>query len=133
MENQKQFMRFALVGGVVAATYVALYLLFMAAGLTQSLSNAGAFLLAVALQYVGQASFTFGARLDDAPQVTRFGLMICCGLITSAVITGVAGPAMGLPHWLAAVIVTVVLPLQNYLIMTRWVFLTPGDKMDAAQ
>lgn len=133
MENPKQFMRFALVGGVVAATYVALYLLFMAVGLTQSLSNAGAFLLAVALQYVGQASFTFGARLDDAPQITRFGLMICCGLITSALITGVAGPSLGLPHWLSAVIVTMVLPFQNYLIMTRWVFLTPREKMDATQ
>ncbi|WP_370400222.1 GtrA family protein [Sulfitobacter sp. JB4-11] len=126
-------MRFALVGIVVAATYVALYLLFMAVGLTQSLSNAGAFLLAVALQYVGQAGFTFGAKLSDAPQATRFGLMICCGLITSALITGVFGPGIGLPNWLSAVVVTVVLPFQNYLIMTRWVFLTPGKRVDATQ
>jgi putative flippase GtrA len=116
------FLRFALVGGLVAMLYIALYLVFLQIGFAQPVANALAFLLAVAVQYVGQAGFTFQSRLNDAPQITRFVLMIGCGLITSAIITGAVGPLLSLPDWAAALAVTLILPLQNYVIMTRWVF-----------
>tara|TARA_R110002049_G_scaffold44333_6_gene130168 strand:- start:25620 stop:26012 length:393 start_codon:yes stop_codon:yes gene_type:complete len=118
-------LRFALVGGLVAASYVLLYLTFLAIGLTQVVANAAAFLLAVVLQYAGQAAFTFERRLLDRAQMLRFAVMIGLGFVTSAVITGVIAPEIGLAPWAAATAVTILLPVQNYVFMTLWVFAAP--------
>lgn len=122
MRSRGQILRFAGVGVFVAALYIILYTLLLRIGFAQFAANATAFLLAVAVQYVAQAGFTFGKNLADRAQVARFVAMIVCGLITSALITGLIGPAFGWSDWLSAACVTVVLPVQNYLIMARWVF-----------
>lgn len=127
MRDRAHIWRFALVGVAVAGLYVVLYLAFLALSLAQPVANAAAFLLAIAFQYVAQARFTFAAPLKDAAQITRFTVMITAGLITSALITGWIGPALALPDWAAAVAVTVILPIQNFILMSRWVF-TPAQK-----
>ena len=116
------FLRFALVGTVVAGLYVALYLVLLEVGLAKALANTIAFLIAVTVQYVGQAAFTFEATLKDFPQITRFGVMIGLGVVTSTLITAFIGPMLGLADWISALAVTVVLPLQNFLLMRCWVF-----------
>ncbi len=122
-----QLVRFALVGVTVAALYVGLYLAFLRLGLPQVAANALAFLIAVAVQYIGQAAFTFERRLNDRPQMIRFAAMIALGLAMSALITG---HGLGLPDWAAAVFVTLWLPIQNYLFMTLWVFVSPQPTTD---
>ncbi|WP_299957054.1 GtrA family protein [uncultured Roseobacter sp.] len=114
--------RFALIGGLVALTYFLLYLAFLQLGMARGVANGLAFLLAICLQYVGQAGFTFGRRLDDPQQVLRFVVMVGTGLVVSGLITGVIFPALGIADWIAAATVTVVLPVQNYVFMTVWVF-----------
>lgn len=130
MAGSRRIFRFALVGAAVAALYVALYAGFLALGLAQVLANALAFLIAVAVQYLGQAGFTFEAPWRDGAQALRFGVMISLGLVTSALITGLLGPAFGWPALVAAIVVTLVLPLQNYVIMSRWVFARGCDQME---
>lgn len=115
-------LRFALVGSFVAGLYVVLYLVFLEMGIAKALANTIAFLIAVTVQYVGQAAFTFEATLKDFPQITRFGVMIGLGVVTSTLITAFIGPMLGLADWISAVAVTVVLPVQNFLLMRRWVF-----------
>lgn len=122
MPDLGRLIRFAFVGASVALIYVALYVGFLALGWWQVAANGAAFLLAVLVQYVGQAGFTFQARLGDGPQILRFGWMIGCGLLTSAVITGALAPAMEVRPAVAALLVALVLPVQNYIIMSRWVF-----------
>lgn len=122
MADLSRLLRFACVGASVALIYIALYLAFLAFGWAQALANAAAFGVAVAFQYVAQAGFTFRAKLKDGGQALRFAWMIGCGLVTSALITGVLAPAAGLSDALAALIVTFLLPVQNYLLMSRWVF-----------
>jgi len=117
-----QLLRFAIVGGLVAASYIAFYLVLLSMSVAQPLANATAFLLAVALQYVGQASFTFRQQLADRDQIVRFVCMIGLGLATSAVITGILAPLLRLGDLVAALVVTVVLPVQNYLLLSAWVF-----------
>lgn len=117
-----QVLRFALVGGLVALAYVAGYLLLLALSVPQMLANGAAFLAAVALQYVGQAGFTFRRKLADRAQVLRFIVMIGLGLITAAVITGWLAAPLGLSDWAAALSVALILPVQNYIFMTLWVF-----------
>ena len=125
--------RYAIVGVSVAALYVALYAGFLALGMAQMLANGLAFLLAVAMQYFGQAGFTFGAPWRDGAQGMRFGVMISLGLVSSAVITGLVGPAFGWPVLAASGVVTLVLPIQNYLIMSRWVFHSGHDPLEKHQ
>lgn len=116
--------RFALIGGLVALSYLLLYLGFLALDLPRGLANALAFASAICLQYVGQAGFTFRKRLLNNAQMARFGVMVTLGFVTSAVITVWLAPGLGLPDWAAAATVTVVLPVQNYIIMSAWVFAT---------
>ncbi|WP_299153560.1 GtrA family protein [uncultured Tateyamaria sp.] len=133
MGHPAKILRFTCVGATVALLYIALYLGLLALAFAQPVANSTAFLLAVAVQYAGQAAFTFRAPLKDGPQITRFVAMIGCGLLSSALITGIAQPALGLPHWGAAVIVTLVLPIQNYLIMSRWVFAYGSNPAETSQ
>lgn len=120
-------LRFACVGTAVAALYISLYAVFLWLGLPQFVANGLAFLLAVAVQYSGQAGYTFGAPMADRRQIGRFIAMIACGFVTSAIITGWLAPGLGLTPVAAAVTVALILPVQNYLIMSRWVFMRASD------
>jgi len=123
-----QILRFAIVGGTVAALYVLLYLAFLGLGLPQPLANAFAFILAVVVQYVGQSWWTFRQPLRAPDQMVRFGCTIGLGWLVSALITGLIGPGLGWADWLAAAVVTVVLPIQNYVIFRAWVFAGAGQQ-----
>ncbi|MBQ0805492.1 MULTISPECIES: GtrA family protein [unclassified Sulfitobacter] len=127
---QHKLIRFGIVGGGTALAYVLLYLTFLAADLPQVLANGLAFLLAVMLQYVGQAAFTFGRQLNDFGQILRFVVMVGLGFASSALITAVLPAMTGTPDWTAAAIVTVYLPVQNYIFMTLWVFASPFSKTE---
>lgn len=117
-----QLFRFAIVGALVALVYVLAYVALLSLGMNQPLANAVAFLGAIALQYVGQASFTFGKRINDHAQMVRFFCMTGLGFLTAALVTGIIGPMLEAPNWASAVAVTIILPVQNYIIMTVWVF-----------
>ena len=126
MSRLNQLCSFALVGGTTAGVYVSLYLILLHAGLHQEFANALAFGSAVILQYVGQARLTFDRQLNDPRQMIRFGLMVTGGAVTSSLITGAAASYFALPPWAAALIVTVILPIQNFLFMSLWVFAKPN-------
>ena len=130
METGGTIIRFALVGTGVAALYVLLYLALIAMGLGVFPANALAFLTAVAVQYLGQTAFTFRTSLRDPHQAIRFAVMIGFGLMTSALITDLVGPAMGWAAFVSAAIVTLVLPVQNFVIMSRWVFARRRSQME---
>lgn len=125
-----KLVRFAIVGGGTALAYVLLYLAFLAFGLGQMLANGMAFLLAIVLQYAGQARFTFGQPLNNRAQIIRFCVMVGLGFVTSALITGPIAPLAGLPDWAAALVVTITLPVQNYVFMTLWVFAVPASRRE---
>ena len=117
-----QLARFALVGTTVALVYVAGYLLLLEVGINQPLANALAYLIAISAQYLGQAAYTFGKPINDSAQIGRFVVMTGLGFLTSAAITGQIGPFLNASNWAAAVAVILILPIQNYVIMTLWVF-----------
>lgn len=119
---EPRFVRFALVGGFVALVYIGCYVALMRLGLYQPLANGLAFAICVAVQYVGQTLYTFRQNLAVPTQIVRFLIMICCGLVVSALITGGLAPAIGLTDWVAAVVVSVVLPVQNYIFLKLWVY-----------
>lgn len=120
-----ELMRFGIVGGTVAAAYVVAYLALLHIGVAQVAANAVAFLLAIVLQYAGQAIFTFRRDWAAAGQMLRFGVMTGLGFAVSALITGFVGPKAGLTDAQAALVVVFWLPIQNYIIMKIWVFSGP--------
>ncbi|NNE51438.1 MAG: GtrA family protein [Sulfitobacter sp.] len=122
MRTGGTMVRFALVGVGVAGLYVLAYLVLLHLGVAQALANALAFGLAVAVQYIGQAAFTFDRKLADSWQFLRFSVMIGLGFLTSALVTGWIGPHLGLSDGVSALMVTVILPLQNFILMSLWVF-----------
>ena len=121
-ETRSIVFRFAVVGTIVAACYVIFYLTLLALGLSQPFANIIAFLTAVAIQYVGQALWTFRRPLAIPTQIGRFLGTIGLGLVVSALITGVLGPSFGWSSWVSAVLVTLVLPVQNFIFFRIWVF-----------
>jgi len=125
---QAQLLRFAVVGTGVAALYVLMYLAFLALGLNQPVANFLAFLVAVSVQYVGQTLWTFRKPLGRPDQIIRFACTIGLGLLVSAGITGVMGPALNWPDAVSAAVVAVVLPVQNYLIFRIWVFAEASEQ-----
>ena len=129
-QSQGTFWRFAIVGASVAAIYILLYLGLLTMGLPQPLANLAAFLLAVAFQYVAQTTWTFRQPLALPNQISRFLVTITLGLLVSALITGTLGPALDWPNWISAAIVTIVLPVQNYLFFRNWVFTGQNDPVE---
>ncbi|WP_386176377.1 GtrA family protein [Sulfitobacter sp. R86518] len=122
--------RFGVVGAATALSYMALYPAFLAAGVSQPGANAVAFFLAIVLQYIGHALFTFRRRLINRSQITKFSIMVSCGFGVSMLVTGPVAVALGMPAWAAALAVALYLPVQNYILMTLWVFVLPHPKTE---
>ncbi len=125
-KKKGQVIRFAMVGIGVAVIYVLLYLAFLELGINQVTANIVAFLLAVVVQYLGQTVFTFHKPLGLPDQIIRFICIIGLGLLVSALITGFLGPSLGWPNWISAALVTIILPVQNFLFFKIWVFTETG-------
>lgn len=128
MSLRKRLIRFGIVGGGVAVYYLAAYLLLLRSGMGAFAANSLAFGTAILLQYLGQAAFTFAAPLADRSQIIRFALMVGLGFVTSLLVTTGLAPLLSLSPALAALIVVLFLPVQNYLIMSFWVFVRPDQR-----
>lgn len=122
--------RFALVGGATAGAYVVLFLALLELGVARFAANAVAFGCAVLLQYTGHALFTFDRKLAHGGQISRFAIMISLGFVASAILIGPFAQYTGAPDWSVAALVTVYLPVQNYILLTLWVFASPLEKTD---
>lgn len=118
----RQFLRFALVGTTVALVYALGYNLLRWLTLGPALSSTLAYLLAITVQYIGHASFTFRKRARDGGQVLRFVLLNTLGLVVAVALTeGLTGPVAA-PDWVASLAVVIVLPILNWFVMRLWVF-----------
>lgn len=117
-----QLLRFAAVGGTVAALYVGLFAFLRAEGLAEGLANTIAFAAAICVQYIGQTVLTFREPLVEPGQMLRFGLTVGLGYVVAAIITSLAGPALGWADWFSAGVVAALLPVQNFIIFRVWVY-----------
>lgn len=129
-ERGQRILRFGVVGIGNTVTYVGGYLLLRTMGLEEAVANCLAFACAVALQYVAHARYTFRTELRNPAQFTRFLTTIGAGLAVSTVITGPVAAVFALPDWLAATVVTIVLPVQNFILMSLWVYSRSPSRTD---
>lgn len=123
--DNRQGLRFAIVGLAVAAFYVVAYSALVNTGLSNVIANVVAFMSAIVIQYIGQTRWTFRKPLKVRRQWLRFGTMISVGLIYSTLITNYVAQALGWPSWVAAAVVAASLPVINFLVMRFWVYTKP--------
>lgn len=119
--------RFIIMGIVNTVVYVGLFIGLRKTGVTPFWANLVAFATAVCVQYIGQSLFTFRTRLKDISQMLRFAVMIGAGLVASSVLATFVGPLLLWPSWLVALVVTVWLPIQNFVLMRLWVYDTDTE------
>ena len=122
--SRPMILRYVAVGLTVSLVYMLGYMGWRAAGLPEIAANALAFVTAVVLQYVGHGRITFRRELADAGQAARFAIMIGAALLSSTLITGPLAWSFGLPDWLSSGLATIVMPIQNLVLMSLWVFAT---------
>jgi len=121
---RQQWVRYACVGVLIAALYLGL-----AVGVSRLLPGwplwlvSGVSLLgAIALQYAFHAGLTFQRRLDDVGQRLRFGFVTLSGLTVSTLITTAAPALTGWSPLFLFALVSVTIPVVNYLLFSLWVF-----------
>jgi putative flippase GtrA len=117
--------RYALVGLLVAAAYLALFLLLRRiTSLPVGIVSGIAFIAAVVLQYWAHATFTFERNLRDRVQAARFAVTVGVGFALSTLFVGWVAPSLGICELCALGVVTVTLPILNYVIFLAWVFVS---------
>jgi putative flippase GtrA len=121
--TRHRIVRYAMVGVLVAATYVGLAaLLRMTTPLSAPLASAIAFACAVVVQYVAHSRYTFGVEATNWLQAARFVTTVGLGFVLSTAFVGWLAPRWGICELCALLVVVIVLPIVNYLIFLLWVF-----------
>lgn len=118
----KRFIRFAVVGTVVAIVYLFIFLSLRNLGFSPVFASSASFLIAVIIQYLGQTAWTFGHSVRKPLHAVRFAVMVALGAMLAAAITGAVAPALGLSDTIAGVAVVLILPIFNFTIMSLWVY-----------
>jgi putative flippase GtrA len=114
-------LRFFLVGGGAALLFFACMALFHGFGVPPLIGNGAAYLLAFAVAYPTQRSWTFAGKAEHRRAFPRyFVLQLAC-----ACLSGLLGHALafaGLPPLVAAGLVTLAASATSYVLSSRWVF-----------
>lgn len=123
MRSFDLYFRYAVTGVTVAATYWVITTFLAHASHAPDWSvSAFAFTVAVSLQYVMHAKYTFRSKAAHASQSGKFVLSVFLGYLISFIVTGFVGPSIGLAIEISAAIVVIALPITNFLLFSLWVF-----------
>lgn len=118
-----QIFRFAIIGGITAGVYVAIYTLLITLGsISGWLSVVISYLLAISFQYVGHALFTFRRSVQSQSQFLRFAVLNGAGLCFALAITEIVTNVFSFQPFVAGIIVVVLLPVMNFVVMRIWVY-----------
>lgn len=123
-----QLVRFAIVGGLSAVIYSAVYLPLATWALPPRrawLAVFPAFAVAVAFGFVFHSRWSFkghGTRDEGPGQQVKFVTVQASGMVLNAVFTWVITGWLGGPVWLPLVPAVTVTPLVTYVINRQWVF-----------
>lgn len=123
IEDPKRMVRYAVVGVSVAGLYAALFLaLHQWLGMREWSASVIAYGVAVAYQYLAQTFWTFRKPIASRDQALKFAATIALGASFSTLVTGFAGPALGVPDVVNVGVVVTTLPFVNYQAFRLWVY-----------
>lgn len=121
-----RIVRFGVVG--IAATAVYASSTFVAVGilhLSPVRSSIIGQLVATGVSYFGHTLYSFGLKLDHRTYFWRFLLIAAITFIVNGAVTWLMAEALGLSYRATIAIVTILIPIVNYVCNRFWVFL-PG-------
>lgn len=125
-----KFVRFVIVGLIVAGAYLAIYMACLHISLDRPVANTIAYASGVVIQCFSHGLFTFQVKSLHWRHLMRFIVMVVLGYLASILITSSLGPAGGWSDLLSAAFVVVVVPPMNFWLMLVWVFYTPQNSDD---
>ena len=118
-----QIVRFAIIGGLTAAIYVATYTALASLGsVSDWISVVISYLVAITFQYVGHSMFTFRRPVQSQSQFLRFAVLNGAGLCFAIAITEIGTNVLEFQPLIAGIIVVAFLPIMNFVIMRIWVY-----------
>lgn len=82
-----------------------------------------AYLAALVVSYMLQSRFVFRVFSDNRAQIVRFAVTSASGLAVSYGVMTLAVDGLGLHTVLGAIAVCVLIPVMNFFLLSRWVFL----------
>lgn len=113
--------RFSTVGLLATACYFALANLFMVVGiLAPAAASVTAYLLAMAVSFLGQSRYTFGAE-GNRGEFARFCLLSAVGLAISFGAVRIAEHVGAPPFW-GTLATAMLVPALSFAAMKLWVF-----------
>jgi putative flippase GtrA len=119
----KKIVIFSVVGVTTAIVYVVLtHMLVRIFDLNYLVAGSISYPVGVMVSYVGQAYFTFNAKIKDPFQITRFIFSNVVGYILAMGIIYYAPELLNISELLATLIVVALLPVINFFVYLLWVF-----------
>jgi putative flippase GtrA len=117
-----EFLRFSVVGIVVAATFFTVFVTLASTGMSMIAVNTLSLGIAVTLQYFLHAKWTFKSPAKAASQAPKFLFAVFISFLLSLFITFYISPLLGWGGVLNALAITMVLPVSNFILFKIWVF-----------
>jgi putative flippase GtrA len=115
--------RFLGVGAITTVGYLvltnAVILLF---GAGPRVTSVGVYLLLMPLSFLAHRRVTFVSQGRAASEWVRFCGVHACNLIIAYAISSFAGANGYLPVWLAFLVISIVVPIVNFIAFQVWVF-----------
>jgi putative flippase GtrA len=121
-----RIVRFGIVG--VCATFVYIGCSIAAVKLLPSsvvLASIFGQCMSTAISYVGHSKYSFQVETDHGTFLWRFSIISAITFLMNGAATWMLAVVIGLSHTLSFLIVTVLIPVTNYVCNRFWVFL-PG-------
>jgi putative flippase GtrA len=118
-----KLLRFALAGA--ASTFLYFLLATLAVrqiGISPVAASCLAYLICIITSYLLQSRFTFRARNDSTKQIAKFVSVSVVGLAAATLVMQWAVNVQGLPYWIGAAFVSLVIPIINFITFSIWVF-----------
>jgi putative flippase GtrA len=117
-----EFLRFSVVGIVVAATFFTVFVTLSSTGMSVIAVNTLSLGVAVTLQYFLHSKWTFKYSAKAASQVPKFLFTVFVSLLLSLFITFYISPLLGWGVVLNSLAITMLLPISNFILFKIWVF-----------
>ncbi len=115
---------FAVVGLAATALYAALALLFGSFGWSAVGASVAAYVLAAAFSYAGHKFLTFMSPGSHSSELPRFVASTALGLGLATALPLVLSSWFGMPNIVPVVATCTVVPVVNFVLLDRFVFLS---------
>jgi len=120
----EKLFRFAVAGALSTALYFILATLAVSQfGISPVVSSCLAYLICIIVSYLLQSRFTFQARNASTKQIAKFVSVSVVGLAVATLVMQWAVNIQGLPYWIGAAFVSLVIPIANFVTFSIWVFI----------